>query len=652
MSKRANNGRRPRRNPPPLRVSPRDQRNQRNQRSNRDRGGSGGRRPPEDPPGRPFLSRIIWFGLTASVWALLGLAAIIAWYARDLPDIANLEKATTRKPTVSVLAADGSVIARYGEVHGQAVRVRDLPPYLPRAFLAIEDRRFYEHPGIDVLGIIRAGLRNLASGGIREGGSTITQQLAKNLFLTRERTFRRKIQETLLALWLEQRFTKDQILSIYLNRVYFGAGAYGVDAAAHRYFGRSAERLTLFESAVLAGLVKAPSRDNPIVAPKRAAERANLVLVQMARSGWISDSVAARARHDEVRFGPDHVDNTSTHYFTDWVLDRVDDYVGYVSGDVVIRTTLDPRLQQDAQTAALRVLDENVKRKVSQAALIALSPDGAVRAMIGGRDYADSQYNRATRALRQPGSAFKLFVFLTALESGLHPDDKVSDRPITVQGWSPRNAGTVYRGDVTFREAAARSSNSVAVALTERVGRNKVIRTARRLGITTPLRPDPSLALGTSEVTLLELTGAYAAVANGGDGVWPYGIEEIRDGNGRVLYHRRGDGPGRVIAPEYVAELNDLFSAVVAWGTGKAARLDRPAAGKTGTNQDNRDAWFIGYTPDLVAGVWLGNDDFSPMKGVSGGSLAAHMWHLFMSDALKGVPPHPLLGKSGDLTQR
>ena len=414
MSKRPNNGRRPRRNPPPLRAG----RDQRDQRDRRDRAKSAGRRPPEDPPGRSLLSRLTWFALTAAVWAVLGVAAVVAWYARDLPDIADLEKAGIRKPTVTVLAVDGSVIARYGEIHGEAVRVRDLPPYLPRAFLAIEDRRFYEHPGIDVLGIFRAGLRNLSSGGIREGGSTITQQLAKNLFLTRERTFRRKIQETLLALWLEQRFTKDQILSIYLNRVYFGAGAYGVDAAAHRYFGRGAERLTLFEAAVLAGLVKAPSRDNPIVAPKRAAERANLVLAQMARSGWVNNSVAARARRDEVRFGPDHVDNTSAHYFSDWVLDRVDDYVGYISGDVVIRTTLDPRLQRDAQEAAVRVLNENVKRKVSQAAIVALSPDGAVRAMIGGRDYGDSQYNRAARALRQPGSAFKLFVFLAALESG------------------------------------------------------------------------------------------------------------------------------------------------------------------------------------------------------------------------------------------
>jgi len=606
--------------------------------------------PPSEAPERSLFSRLVWVSLTAAVWLAIVGAAMVAWFARDLPDIGDLEKAAVRKPIITVLAADGSVMARYGEVHGDAVRVADLPPYLPRAFLAIEDRRFYDHPGIDAIGIIRAGIRNLVAGRIREGGSTITQQLAKNLFLTRERTMTRKIQETLLALWLEQRFTKDQILGIYLNRVYFGAGAYGIDAAANRYFGRPAAKLTLFEAAVLAGLVKAPSRDNPIVAPKRAAERANLVLAQMARSGWLSDQAAARSRRSAVGTAPQRVANISVKYFTDWILDRANDYVGYTPGDLVIRTTLIPRLQNYAQGAASQVLKENVKRKVSQAALVAMAPDGAVRAMVGGRDYGESQYNRATRALRQPGSAFKLFVFMAALESGIRPDDTVSDRPITVQGWSPRNAGAKYRGDVTLREGAARSSNAVAVALAERVGRKKVIRAARRLGITTTLRPDPSLALGAHEVTLLELTGAYAAVANGGNGVWPYGIDEIRDGNGKVLYRRSGDGPGRVIDPPVVAGLNDLFSAVVGWGTGKAAKLDRPAAGKTGTNQDNRDAWFVGYTPDLVAGVWLGNDNFSPMVSVSGGSLAARMWKLFMSEALQGVPARPIARSVSELS--
>jgi penicillin-binding protein 1A len=609
----------------------------------------------EEPPsegGRSLFSRLVWLSLTAAVWLAIAGAAMVAWFARDLPDIGDLERASVRKPIVTVLAADGSVVARYGEVHGDAVRVAELPPYLPRAFLAIEDRRFYDHPGIDAIGIIRAGIRNLMAGRVLEGGSTITQQLAKNLFLTRERTMKRKIQETLLAFWLEKRFTKDQILGIYLNRVYFGAGAYGIDAAANRYFGRPAAKVTLFEAAVLAGVVKAPSRDNPIAAPKRAAERANLVLAQMARSGWLSDQTAARARRSEVGTAPQRVANISARYFADWILDRVNDYVGYTAGDLVIRTTLMPRHQRYAQQAASQVLTENVKRKVSQAALVAMAPNGAVRAMVGGRDYGESQYNRATRALRQPGSAFKLFVFMAALESGLRPDDTVSDRPITVQGWSPRNAGATYRGDVTLREGAARSSNAVAVALAERVGRKKVIRAARRLGITSPLRPDPSLALGAHEVTLLELTGAYAAVANGGNGVWPYGIEEIRDGNGKVLYRRSGDGPGRVIEPMVVAGLNDLFSAVVGWGTGKAAKLDRPAAGKTGTNQDNRDAWFVGYTPDLVAGVWLGNDNFSPMVSVSGGSLAARMWKLFMNDALDGVPPRPIARSASDLSVR
>lgn len=635
--------------------------------SGRSRGRSGTRKPARKPaprertrlseeppsePGRSWLSRFVWFSLTASVWLAICAAAAVAWFARDLPDIADLEKAGVRKPIITVLAADGSVMARYGEVHGDAVRVAELPAYLPRAFLAIEDRRFYDHPGIDVIGIIRAGVRNLVAGSIREGGSTITQQLAKNLFLTRDRTIRRKIQETLLAIWLEQRFTKDQILGIYLNRVYFGAGAYGIDAAANRYFGRPAAKVTLFEAAVLAGLVKAPSRDNPIAAPKRAAERANLVLAQMARSGWLSDQSAARTRRNEVGTVAKRVSSISAKYFTDWILDRANDYVGYTPGDLVIQTTLVPRLQDYAQAAAGTVLTENVKRKVTQAALVAMAPDGAVRAMVGGRDYGESQYNRATRALRQPGSAFKLFVFLAALESGIRPDDTVSDRPITVQGWSPRNAGAKYRGDVTLREGAARSSNAVAVALAEKVGRKNVIRAARRLGITSPLRPDPSLALGAHEVTLLELTGSYASVANGGDGVWPYGIAEIRDGNGKILYRRSGDGPGRVIEPLAVAGLNDLFSAVVGWGTGKAAKLDRPAAGKTGTNQDNRDAWFIGYTPDLVAGVWLGNDNFSPMVSVSGGSLAARMWQIFMTKALKGVPPTPLARSVSELSAR
>ena len=608
--------------------------------------------PPPARGGGSWFAKFVWHSLTATVWIAIALAAVVAWYAHDLPDIADVEKASLRKPVVTMLAADGSVLARYGQVHGTPVQVGDLPPHLPRAFLAIEDRRFYQHPGVDVIGVVRAAVRNVAAGRIRQGGSTITQQLAKNLFLTRERTMRRKIQETLLAFWLEHKFTKDQILSIYLNRVYFGAGAYGVDAAARRYFGRSAKQVTLFQAAVLAGLVKAPSRDNPIANPKRAAARANLVLSGMARAGWIDAGTAGRARRERVELGSRHKRATGARYFTDWVLDLVDDYIGFHGGDLVIKTTLDPRLQSLAQTQLQRVIAKNGARKVGQGALVAMTPDGAVRAMVGGRDYRKSQYNRATQARRQPGSAFKLFVYLAALEAGARPSDIVSDQPITVNGWTPRNYGRKHRGAVTFREGAARSSNTVAVALAERAGRDHVIQSARRLGITAPLRRDPSLALGAHEVTLLELTAAYAVVANEGFGVWPYGIESIETGQGRVLFRREGGGPGRVIEARDVASLNDLFSAVIGWGTGKAAKLGRPSAGKTGTSQGNRDAWFVGYTPDLVSGVWLGNDDFSPMKGVTGGTLSALVWRDFMRAALRNAPARQLPGIASDLSSR
>ncbi len=582
--------------------------------------------------------------MSGAVWLAVAVAAVVAWYAYDLPDIARLDRAGIRKPVVTIEAADGSVLARYGQVHGQPVDVQKLPTYLPRAFLAIEDTRFYSHPGVDVFGIFRAAFRNLAAGAVREGGSTITQQLAKNLFLTRARTFRRKIQETLLAIWLEQRFSKDQIFSIYLNRVYFGGGAYGVDAAARRYFDRPAAKVTLFQAAVLAGLVKAPSRDNPVADPKRAAARANLVLARMAKVGWIDAADRRRARRSRIETVPGRSFAAGARYFSDWVLDRVDDYVGLTGDDLTIRTTLDPQLQKFAQRHAVRILEANADRQVSQTAFVAMTPDGAVRAMIGGRNYNESQYNRATRASRQPGSAFKLFVYLAALEAGMRPGDTVKDRPITVNGWTPRNAGRVHRGDVTFREGAARSSNSVAVALAEKAGRGRVIKAARRLGITARLRRDPSLALGAHEVTLLELVGAYAAVSNGGYGAWPYGIQEIRDGAGRVLFDRRGSGPGRVMETRHANDLNDLLTAVVHWGTGKAARLNRPVAGKTGTSQGNRDAWFVGYTPQLVAGAWFGNDDFTPMKKVSGGTLAATFWRDFMRDALRDTPAVALPG--------
>ena len=601
-------------------------------------------------PRRFGLGRAVALLLSAAIWGTVALAVLVAWYAYDLPDIDRLEAAAgTRAPTVTVQAADGTMLAHYGDLYGVAVQLRELPPHLPHAVLAVEDRRFYEHSGVDPIGLARAAWDNLWAGSVRSGGSTITQQLAKNLFLSPERTVRRKVQEALLAFWLEQRFSKDQILTIYMNRVYFGQGAYGVDAAARRYFRKPARDVSVYEAAMLAGLLKAPSRYNPISNPDAADGRARQVLQSMAEAGWLTskEEKQAESGRSAVRISGS---GAQIRYFADWALERTRDYVGYDGGDLIVVTTIDPRLQRLAEQAVRKHLDAAAPRKAGQAALVAMRPDGAVVAMVGGRNYAESQFNRATQALRQPGSAFKLFVYLAAAEAGVRPGDPAMDAPITVEGWSPRNYGSKYRGAVSVREAAARSLNSVAVALSEQVGRRKVTAMARRLGITSEIGSDPALALGAYEVTLLELTAAYAIVANQGYGVWPHGVSEIRSGDGRVLYRRSGGGPGRLVEPPHVATMNDLLRAAISWGTGKAARLDRPAAGKTGTSQDSRDAWFVGYTPDLVAGVWFGNDDNSPMDRVAGGSYPARTWKAFMAPALEGVPPTPLPGLATALT--
>ncbi len=578
----------------------------------------------------------------------------VGWFAYDLPDLERLHAAAMRRPTITVLAADGSEIGRRGDFYGAVLGLDEVPPTLLWAVLATEDRRFYDHRGIDPRGLARAAFVNLRAGAIRQGGSTITQQLAKNLFLTHDRTVRRKVQEVLLALWLERRFSKDQILAIYLNRVYLGAGSYGVDAAAVRYFGKSARDLSLYESALIAGLLKAPSRDNPLANPMRANRQARRVLTAMVGAGWLAKDEASeasqvgKAKLVGTTRAAGHVARHSAKlgsgYFTDWVIEQVQSFVGAPDRDLVVLTTLHPRLQVIARDAIGQALRDASAKHVEQGALVALAPNGAVAAMVGGSDYRISQFNRAGQAERQPGSAFKLFVYLAALEAGFQPDSKISDEPVTVEGWTPRNAGNEFRGAVSLREGVARSINAVAVALSERVGRNNVVGAARRLGITSELTPEPSLALGVHEVSLLELTGAYAIVANGGYRVWPHGINEIRDRDGALLYKRRSDGAGRVIAAGHVEALNDMLAAVVSWGTGRAARLDRIAAGKTGTSQGYRDAWFVGYTPDLIAGVWFGNDDARSMDGMTGGSLAAPAWRRFMRDALTNVPPSGLPG--------
>ena len=544
-----------------------------------------------------------------------------------------------RPPNIAILADDGSLIANRGDTGGPAIRLIDLPPYLPKAFVAIEDRRFYDHIGIDPVGVSRALMRDVIGRSGIEGGSTLTQQLAKNLFLTQERTLSRKIQEAILALWLERRYSKDQILELYLNRVYFGSGAYGVEAAAQKYFGKSARFVTLPEAALLAGLMKSPTK----LAPNRnlagANERAAEVITAMAEQGHITEAMAKSALANPAQVVHDKSAG-SINYVADYVMDALDDTVGAIDDDIVVTTTIDPKMQAEAERALTDELNaKGAKFGVEQGALVALDPAGAVKAMVGGRNYADSQFNRAVAAKRQPGSSFKPFVYLAALEKGLTPDTVREDAPISVKGWSPENYSREYFGPVTLTKALALSLNTVAVRLGLEVGPKAVVAVAHRLGITSDLDPVPSIALGSSEVTPLEMVSAYAAFANGGVGVQPHVIARVRTAGGKQLYVRRNASFGRVIDPQYVAMMNQMMQETLLTGTARKAELPGwQAAGKTGTSQDWRDAWFVGYTSYLVAGVWLGNDDGSPTKKVSGGNLPVEIWSRFMRAAHEGVP--------------
>jgi len=603
----------------------------------RERGPSSGRRRHSG-----WGLRLSRWGVLLALWGVILGAGAVGWFWLTLPPTNDLS-AAQRRPSVTVLGADGSLIATYGDLFGEPLKLKDMPPYLPEAVIATEDRRFYHHWGVDPIGMARALYADLRAGHVVQGGSTITQQLAKNLFLTPDRTVKRKIQEALLAIWLEHKFTKDQLLEIYLNRIYLGAGTYGVDAAAHRYFDKSARQVSLYEAAAIAGLLKAPTRFSPVHDPDETAKRTAQVLANMVDAGYITEAQAAAAEQQRAQLALAGRVRPGNHYFADWVYELTSGYVQADGRDLVVRTTLDPRMQAAAEAAIEGTLDKDgTKQRVSQGALVAMSPDGAVHAMVGGRDYAESQFNRATQALRQPGSAFKPFVYLAALEHGMSPNDTFVDKPIRIGNWEPRDYENKYRGTVTASEALADSINTVAAQVLERAGIDNVIAAAHRLGITSELSHDASLALGTSEVTLLDLTSAYCAFASGGRAALPYAILDIRDSAGHVLYRRRGDGGAQVIAPAIVGELDQMLEGVIAHGTGRAAKLDRPVAGKTGTTQDFHDAWFVGFTADLVAGVWLGNDDNAAMNHVSGGSLPAKTWHTFMVAATAGMPVRPL----------
>jgi penicillin-binding protein 1A len=588
---------------------------------------------------RSILGTLLYWSFVLGVWGVVAIGGAFAYYASQLPPIDQLA-VPKRPPNIQILGVDGSVLADRGDTGGAAVRLADLPPYLPKAFVAIEDRRFYYHFGVDPVGIARAVVRDVAGSGGMEGGSTLTQQLAKNLFLTQERTISRKFQEAILAVWLERKYSKDQILELYLNRVYFGSGAYGVQAAARKYFGHDAKDVTLSEAALLAGLMKSPTKLAPNRNLKGANERAAQVITAMAEQGYITQAMAKVALAS-----PAQVANTkgagAVNYAADYVMDALDDTVGAIDEDIVVATTIDPKLETAAEKALTGELDaKGAKFNVSQGALVALDPDGGVKALVGGRNYAESQFNRAIAAERQPGSSFKPFVYLSALEKGARPDDTRQDAPISVKGWSPENFHHDYMGAVTLTKALALSLNTVAVRLCLEVSPKTVVRTAHRLGILSDLKPNASIALGTSEVTPIEMASAYAAFANGGIGVKPYAIISVRTANGRLIYRRHPYNYGRVIEPRYVAMMNSMMQETLTTGTAKKADLPGwQAAGKTGTTQDFRDAWFIGYTSHLVAAVWLGNDDGEAMKKVTGGNLPVDVWSRFMRDAHQGVPP-------------
>jgi penicillin-binding protein 1A len=579
-----------------------------------------------------------------AAWGAIFGAVFLSRFLSELPDVRGLVPSGPARD-VTLLDDQGRLIARRGLTQSGAVSIAALPPYVPNAFIAIEDRRFRDHLGIDPVGLTRAAFDDMMAGHVVEGGSTLTQQLAKNLFLDSNRTFKRKLQEATLALYLESRYSKDQILTLYLNRVYFGAGVYGIEAAAERFFGKSASQLTLPEAAMLAGSVKAPARFNPLTDPDASEARARLVLQAMKDASFISDAdrVGAQATRPRVARG---ISTPGSGYFIDWVISNLSGFTGETTEPLVIDTSLDLGAQAKAERAvAMGLALEGGKLRASEAVLVAITPDGAVRAMVGGRSYAHSPFNRATDAVRQPGSAFKPFVYLAAFEHGHTPRDVMEDGPVNIHGWKPDDYEGKFEGPVSLTRAFAKSSNAVAAQLTEQVGPAVVARTAKRLGITSSLRPVASLALGTSDVTPLELTSAYAPFANGGDRARAFGITRIRTRSGRVLYARSITNPVRVMSAANDAAITSLMVETVTTGTGRAARLpDRPSAGKTGTTQDFRDAWFVGFSADLVCGVWIGNDDNSPMVRATGGTLPARIFKSFMEDAEHGLPAKPLPG--------
>lgn len=589
-----------------------------------------------EPRRRTPLGSVLYWGVVLSVWGLIFIAGFLVVFATDLPDTSKLYD-VHRQPSITYLDRSGAVVALRGSQYAPPVDVDALPAYVPAAFIAIEDRQFYHHIGFNPWGMIQSALYNFRHhGGSLHGGSTITQQLARNLFLTPAQTYRRKAQELILSVWLEMHFPKKQILALYLNRVSFGGGAYGIEAAAQRYFNKPASGLTLGEAALLAATMKGPSRYNPAANSARAAKRATVVLAEMVRMGAITPADRAAAFATPVRVSARLADQRA-QYFVDWLDTQVRSQVGEPTQDLVVETTLDLPIQAQAEQSVRSGIAANAKLGVQQGALVALDGEGRVRAYVGGSVYAESQFDRATAARRQAGSAFKPFVYLTAMEAGHKPTDPVVDEAISIGPWSPHNYTNRYLGKITLATALAQSINTVAVRLAQEVGTGRVADTAHRLGITSAIQTDPSMALGAVEVSPMEMAQAYDAFANGGARVHAYGIERIRLATGQVLYDHGAEKPTRdsVIGTPALYYMIQMMRQVVASGTGARARVaGYDLAGKTGTTSDYRDAWFVGYTGGFATAVWVGRDDNTPMKKVTGGGAPSEIWRAFMAAAL------------------
>ncbi|MBU4436382.1 MAG: penicillin-binding protein 1A [Alphaproteobacteria bacterium] len=603
----------------------------------------GGNRPAQ--PQRTPLQAALYWGTVVGVWGLIFIVAFFAVFASDLPDTSKLYD-VKRQPSINYLDRSGALLAVRGSQYAPPVDIDALPKYVPAAFVAIEDRQFYHHFGFNPWGIMRSVAWNMTHDGPQRGGSTITQQLAKNLFLSPAQTYRRKGQELILAVWLEMKFSKKQILALYMNRVYFGAGAYGIEAASQRYFNKPASQLTIGEAALLAGLMKAPARYSPVSASERAARRATVVLDEMVRTKAITRQEMEDAIKEPVRVSAT-LANQRAQYFTDYVDAQVRALVGEPTEDLVVETTLDLPIQVAAERSVKLGVEGHVKQDVEQAALVAIDGEGRIRAYVGGADYGESQFDRATTARRQAGSAFKPFVYLTAMEQGRTPNVMVVDEPVKIGDWEPRNYTNKYLGSITMQTALAQSINTVAARLANEVGTANVAATARRLGIASKIQLDPSMALGAVEVSPLEMAQSYAAFSNGGFLAKGYGIERIRTASGKVLYDHGVEKASRaaVIGSPALQYMNQMMRQVVAAGTGTRAKVaGYDIAGKTGTTSDYRDAWFVGYSGGFVAAVWTGRDDNTPMKKVTGGGVPAEIWRNFMAAALPRLKSTPIPG--------